>query len=118
MAQNPNYPQRNAGEFGPGASRFGEVKEGGTSTVENLKEAASSVVEKVQDTASNIGQKAQDAASSVVDTWEASRHYVEERGLEGMFQDVTNVIRRNPIPALCIGFGLGFLLGRTMTKNV
>jgi ElaB/YqjD/DUF883 family membrane-anchored ribosome-binding protein len=129
MSQNPNNPQRKPGEFGTGSSRFGESMQGGTSTVENLKETASSVAEKVQDTASNIGQKmqdtasnighkAQDAASSVVDTWEAGRHYVEERGIEGMFQDVTLLIRRNPIPALCIGVCVGFLLGRTMTKNV
>jgi hypothetical protein len=34
-----------------------------------------------------------------------------------MAEDVTNLIRRNPIPALLIGIGAGFLLARAMTPR-
>jgi hypothetical protein len=52
------------------------------------------------------------AASAVADTLDRGGHYLESQGLKGMAQDVTNLIRRNPIPALFIGIGLGFLIAR------
>ena len=36
-----------------------------------------------------------------------------DQGFSGLAEDMTTMIRRNPIPALLIGFGLGFLLART-----
>jgi hypothetical protein len=38
--------------------------------------------------------------------------YLESHGLEGIGTDLTDMIRRNPVPALLIGFGIGFLLTR------
>lgn len=40
---------------------------------------------------------------------EAGGHYVEEQGLKGIGDDLTTAIRKNPVPALCVGFGIGFL---------
>ena len=34
-----------------------------------------------------------------------------------MAEDLTDLIRRNPIPALLVGVGLGFLLARATTRN-
>jgi len=34
-----------------------------------------------------------------------------------MADDVTDLIRRNPIPALFVGIGLGFLLARLTTSS-
>src|SRR5438874_260622 len=44
----------------------------------------------------------------------AGRDYVQREGFSGMADDLTNLVRRNPLPALFIGFGLGFLLARSM----
>jgi len=49
------------------------------------------------------------AGRAVGDKLEAGGHYVEEQGLKGIGDDVTMSIRKNPVPALCIGFGIGFL---------
>jgi hypothetical protein len=51
-------------------------------------------------------------ASGVASALDSSGRYLEEQGLSGMADDVTNLIRRNPIPAMLIGVGLGFLLAR------
>jgi hypothetical protein len=48
----------------------------------------------------------------VASALDSSGRYLEEQGLSGMAEDVTNLIRRNPIPAMLIGVGLGFLLAR------
>jgi hypothetical protein len=34
--------------------------------------------------------------------------------LSGMMGDVTSLIKRNPIPALLIGLGVGVLIGRAL----
>jgi hypothetical protein len=57
------------------------------------------------------------AASAVADTLERGGRYLETENLRGMGQDLTNLIRRNPIPALLIGVGLGFLLARATRRS-
>jgi hypothetical protein len=52
------------------------------------------------------------ATSAVADTLENTGEYLESHGLSGMAGDLTDMIRRNPIPALLIGIGVGFLLAR------
>jgi hypothetical protein len=54
------------------------------------------------------------ASRAVGDTLEEGGQYLEKAGLSGMFEDCTELIRRNPVPAILLGVGLGFLLGRTL----
>jgi hypothetical protein len=56
------------------------------------------------------------ASSAVADTIDRGGRYLEQEGLSGLAEDLTNVIRRNPIPALLVGIGVGFLLGRTLRR--
>ena len=58
-----------------------------------------------------------DASSAVANTLERTGRYLQEEGLEGIAEDVTNLIRRNPIPAMLVGVGAGFLLARAMTSR-
>jgi len=53
------------------------------------------------------------ASSRVAETLESGGRYLKEEGLQGMADDVTDLIRKNPIPAVLIGFGIGFLLARS-----
>jgi len=52
------------------------------------------------------------AASSVADTLEQGGRYIREEGLSGMADDLTNTIRRNPLPAVLVAVAIGFLLAR------
>jgi hypothetical protein len=54
------------------------------------------------------------ATRAVGDTLEQGGRYVEQEGLSGMMEDLTDVIRRNPMPSVLIAIGLGFLIGRTL----
>jgi ElaB/YqjD/DUF883 family membrane-anchored ribosome-binding protein len=56
------------------------------------------------------------ASGAVADALDSSGRYIEERNISGIANDVTDVIRRNPIPAVLVAVGLGFLLGRTMRR--
>jgi len=55
-----------------------------------------------------------DAAKTAADTTKQVGRYLEEEGLSGMFEDMTTLIKRNPIPAILVGVGLGVLIGRVM----
>jgi hypothetical protein len=57
------------------------------------------------------------AGSAVADTLERGGRYLQEEGLSGMAEDLTALIRRNPIPAMLIAFGVGFLIARSTTRS-
>jgi ElaB/YqjD/DUF883 family membrane-anchored ribosome-binding protein len=121
------------------AQRAGEAA---WSATQKAKEMASSMGHTASDVASNVGQKAEDAttavggsmrslagslrenlphegmigsaSSAVAETLDRGGRYLQEEGLQGVGEDLTNLIRRNPIPAVLIGIGVGFLIARSM----
>jgi hypothetical protein len=60
---------------------------------------------------------AKDGMSAVADTLQHTGEYLEEEGLSGIAEDMIKVVKRNPIPALFIGVGVGFLLGRMLSSR-
>jgi hypothetical protein len=138
MANNPaNTRQRDEGITAKAHDQASNV-------LDKAKQAASTVADKARDVASNVGQKAESAtesvgsgmqslagtirdkgpqggvlggaASGVASALDTTGRYLEEQGLSGMAEDLTNLIRRNPIPAMLVGVGFGFLLAR-MTRS-
>jgi vacuolar-type H+-ATPase subunit H len=119
-----------------------KAKDIASQAVDKAKDAASSVGEMVSSAASTVGKKADDVTSSagsgikqfgdtirehgpqsgmlgdatktVAKTTKQVGRYLEEEGLSGMFEDVTSLIKRNPVPAILVGIGLGVLIGRVM----
>jgi ElaB/YqjD/DUF883 family membrane-anchored ribosome-binding protein len=51
------------------------------------------------------------AAGAVADRLESGGRYLQEHGVSDITDDLAGVIRRNPFPALCVAFGVGFLIG-------
>jgi ElaB/YqjD/DUF883 family membrane-anchored ribosome-binding protein len=108
----------------------------------NLADKAKDVTHKAEDLAKTAGHKADDATAyvgsgirSAADTvrskgphdgvlgsatsatagaLESTGRYLEEEKLSGMAEDVNQLIRKNPIPALFVAAGIGFLLGRML----
>lgn len=119
-----------------------KMKEGASNVMDKAKDMASQAGQTIGNVASTVGHKADDAAGSVGagmhslgekvrekgpdsgmlgkatravgDALESGGRYLEEQKLSGMAGDVTDLIRRNPIPALLVGIGFGFLLARTL----
>jgi hypothetical protein len=119
-----------------------KAKEAGAQAADKAKEAAACVGEMATQAACAVGKKADDltsdagssvrhwgeamsdkgpqqgvlghASHAVAETLKEGGRYIEEAKLSGMFEDLGQLIRRNPIPALFVGFGCGFLLGRAM----
>jgi len=86
-------------------------------TAEKLTHAAGSSVRQFGETIKEKGPHTGmfgDATRAVGSTLEESGRYIEQEGLNGMMNDVTDLVRKNPLPAILIGVGIGFLIGRTL----
>jgi ElaB/YqjD/DUF883 family membrane-anchored ribosome-binding protein len=125
-----------------GAEAFGKVKEAGAQALDKAKDAVGSVGDMAAETACAVGKKADDltaaagheirefghtigskaphegiaghASQAVADSIKGGGRYIEEAKLSGMAQDVEQVIKNHPIPALLVCLGIGYCLGRTM----
>jgi len=99
---------------------------------DRAKETASNLAQKAEDTTddalASMGQRMSSVAGSlrqaaprsgvvgstagaVADGLESGGRYLQEHGVGDMVNDLTGVIRRNPLPSLGIAFGVGFLIG-------
>jgi hypothetical protein len=109
------------------------------------KDAAATVAQKASDVAATVGRTATDATSSVgsglksfgqtvrergphdgmmgsatsavAGTLESSGRYLQEEGLQGMADDVSNLVRRYPLQSVLIGIGIGFCLARVTRSS-
>jgi len=128
------------------AAGIGErVSDAATFVTEKAKAATSSVMHSAEDAASYVGKKTddgihavgsslktfgdtvrhtapqrdmlKDGMCAVADTLENTGKYLEEGGVAAMAEDLTGLIKRNPIASLCIGVGVGFLLARALTPR-
>jgi hypothetical protein len=128
-----------------GQQAMDKARDVASSAADKARELGSNVSHMASDAASNIGHKAEDATSSVgggmkslagqvrehgpregvlgsatsavADTLERGGRYLQEEGLRGIGEDLTSLIRRNPIPALLVGIGVGFLLARATSSR-
>jgi len=141
---NPVRPGSNENRNSPTPAAAG-VMDKAKEAANYVGEQAKSALHSAQETASAMGQRAEDAthaagagikslgstvrdyapqgnvvrgaATAVADTLESTGKYLEEEGLAGMAGDLTSLIKRNPIPALFIGIGVGFLLARACSRS-
>jgi hypothetical protein len=121
-----------------------KAKDAATSTMERAKDVAALAADKAKDLGRSAADMADNAtakvgsgiesvagtlrdkaphegmvgtaANKVADTLERTGRYLEEEGLSGIAGDVTDLIKRNPIPALLVGIGIGFLLAQALRR--
>lgn len=58
-----------------------------------------------------------DASNTMADTLESSGQYIQSHGFSGATEDLTNVIRRNPITSLLAAVGVGFLIAQATARQ-
>jgi hypothetical protein len=122
------------------ATAADKARETASHVADRARETASAVADKARDFGATAGRKADDmagklgsglesaaesirehspntgmlgtAASKVADTLESGGHYLREEGLSRLANDLTDMVRRHPIPALLLAVGVGVLLAR------
>jgi hypothetical protein len=123
-----------------GTSAVDRTRDFAGQAVDKARDVAGQVADKAKDAASSAGRKADQvtdkvgsglssaaesirqhapdsgmlhrAADKVADTLDSSGRYLKEEGLSGMANDLTELIKRNPIPAVLVGICLGALIAR------
>jgi uncharacterized protein YjbJ (UPF0337 family) len=98
--------------------RLQEYGEQTTGLAATVTSAAQGVASTVTETAGTAAAKAQEmagaAATAVTDTVAGASTYVQETGVQALPGDLLGLIRRYPVPALLMGLGIGFVLGRSL----
>jgi len=106
------------------ASQAGDALSSAASTVRHRAEDATSAVGhgiqnlagQVRDSGPHSGMMGT-ATRTVADGLEGAGQYISDKNLSGMMDDVTGLVKRNPIPALLLGLGVGFLIGRALSSS-
>jgi hypothetical protein len=100
------------------STAMGKAQELASTASKRVDEATAALGERVRSAGSTIRERGPregmlgTATSSVADSLEHTGRYIQEEGLGGMADDVTELIRRNPIPAMLVGIGIGYLLAK------
>jgi hypothetical protein len=125
-----------------GSAAAHSVGEAASSATQRAKEMGTSVSHAAGDAASDLGHRAEEAtsavgggmrslagtlrenlpregvmgtaSSAVADTLDRGGRYLQQEGLQGIGEDLTNLIRRNPIPSVLIGIAVGYLIARSV----
>jgi len=112
---------------------------------DKARDTASNVADKARDTASQLSGRAEDAlstvgekmtsladqlrehapregtlgnaASTVADSLRTSGRYLQEHDFQDMGQDMTRLVRNYPVQSLLFAFGIGALMGMTITRR-
>lgn len=103
-----------------------KVKQTASSLGDTASKKAGEVTSAVGGGMKNLGEKIREnmpsegyvgqASKCVADSLEQGGKYLAQEGLAGLADDVGAVIKRNPLPAVLVGIGLGFMIGRTLRK--
>ena len=56
------------------------------------------------------------ATEKVVDAYDQGRKYLQQNNIKDMAGDVRDLIGRHPLPAVLIGIGIGYMLGRMVSS--
>jgi ElaB/YqjD/DUF883 family membrane-anchored ribosome-binding protein len=128
-----------------GTAAMHQAKDTASHLAGQAKDAMSAAGNRLSDAANYAGQRADDATSSVggsmrslagqvrqnapqegmlgsaagaaASALDRTGQYIQDQGLSGMTEDFTNIVRRNPIPALLIGVAVGFLIARATSRS-
>jgi len=133
MANTTTRKDEGFGTGNPAGDKLNKAQQAGTEAADKAKEAvksagealgeaadagAASVGTGMKSLAGTIRQQGPhegmlgDATSTVAKTLEEGGRYLQKEGLSGMADDLSDMIRRNPIPAVLVGVGIGFMLAQ------
>jgi uncharacterized protein YjbJ (UPF0337 family) len=93
-----------------GASRLSDTVQ------ETAHNVASSLAETAGEVKAQAGAAASTAATAVADTVTGAVSSLQETSVKDLAGNLTDLIRRHPIPSLLIGLGIGFVLARSLGK--
>jgi hypothetical protein len=102
------------------AAAMDKAQELASTAGKRVEEATAALGERVKSVAGSLRERAPhdgmlgNASGMVADSLDNAGRYLQEEGIVGMAEDVTELIRRNPIPAMLVGVGIGYMLAKLL----
>jgi len=92
------------------ASEYGSaIGDKATNAVETVGSSMKTVAGSLRENLPNKGMLG-GASESVASALESGGRYLEEKGLSGVGSEVTDMIKRHPVPSVLLALGLGYLI--------
>lgn len=82
----------------------------------SISPAVESAAHTIQDTLRRTQNSACAAMGMVADGLDTSTAYLSNRGMVGVVEDVTTLIRRHPLQVMVLGVSVGYLLSRSRKR--
>lgn len=95
------------------ARSAGQAADSATSRAGEKVESLAGTVREYGPHSGVLGQ----ATETVAQGLERGGRYLEDQGMSGLTNDLSEMVKRNPIPALLFGIGLGFVLARLTSSR-
>ena len=111
--QEPASSIDDGGRLGSLRSKAQDVGARAAQRADQTRVGAAAGLESVASTLHDKGERVASAADAV----SYGAEYLRENDVQTMLNDLMQVIRRNPGPALIGAAALGFLLGRTLSRD-
>ena len=123
-AAGPSKPGETVRSASPsvGAGQERRAEETASSAAATASQPISAVGEKIGSLAGVIREKAPHegtvgtAATAVAEKLDVAGSYLQEKNLDHMMSDLSEMIRRYPVPSLLVGLGIGYLLARSTRR--
>jgi ElaB/YqjD/DUF883 family membrane-anchored ribosome-binding protein len=104
-------------------SKANMLQEAATDVREKVEGAASSASHMLDDTTTSVGRGMESAASSLASRVDRAAEgvatagrYLQTTKPDAMGRDVTDWVRGHPMVSLSVGFGIGLLIGRALSR--
>ena len=119
-------PQTESDAFDPIEQTKSKLTEFGSAAVEKIDQNRGAAAAGLEGAAETLhqradqlpgGEKVSSLAHSAADKLNATADYVRTNDLSGMMDDVEQLVKKNPGPALAIAAGLGFLVARAFSGD-
>ncbi len=111
MNQQRETRRTNTGTDGLNGGRTGEQSTSSyvSSTIDSIGNAISEYLPN-----SEVFAK---SGKAITDSFKTAEGYFKNHDMKAMSEDLTNVVKRNPLPSVWLGVGIGFLLGTTLNRR-
>ena len=115
--------QAKEGAHEAAATAMSKAHEMADAAGKKVDEATTALGERVKSVAGSLRERGPrdgmlgNATGAVAASLEHTGRYIQEEGLMGMAKDVTELIRRNPLPAVLVGIGLGFMVAHMFRRE-
>jgi len=100
--------------------KYGIAREKAEDEINDWATAAQGIFDRAKDTMQqgyqSIREGYETAQEKVVDAYDQSRKYLQQSSFRDMAGDVTDLISRHPLPAVLVGLGIGYMLGRMVSS--